>query len=147
MKLPNAYYDFSKKVTQLHMRPIHLIGEEVTDSAIRRLIVQAGDDLENLIMLCRADITSGNPKRVTKHLILITDALPTIGKDPEKATLKAVSGARAHGVTISLVGIKLDKRGEELAKRVVALGKGRLYAVRDLKDIGGLVLEDYYSVL
>lgn len=68
LKLSNAYCDFGQKMTQLHMRPIHLIGEEVTDSAIRRLIVQAGDDLENLILLCRADITSGNPKRVKKHL-------------------------------------------------------------------------------
>ncbi|MFH1399212.1 MAG: VWA domain-containing protein [Candidatus Woesearchaeota archaeon] len=85
-------------------------------------------------------------KKVTKHLILITDALPTVGNDPEKATMMAVSRAKAKGITISLVGIGLDQRGEELAKQIVALGKGRLYAVRNLEDIGGLVLEDYYSV-
>ena len=68
LKLPNDYYKYSEKLTRLHMRPIQLIGEEVTDSAIRRLLAEAGDDLENLMTLCRADITSGNPDRVKKHL-------------------------------------------------------------------------------
>jgi len=68
LKLPNAYLKYSQKLTGLHMRPIQLIGEDVTDSAIRRLLVQAGDDIEDLMTLCRADITSGNPKRVKKHV-------------------------------------------------------------------------------
>lgn len=68
LKLPGAYCRFSQKLTQLHMRPIQLIGKEVTDSAIRRLLFEAGDDIEALMMLCRADITSGNPKRVKKYL-------------------------------------------------------------------------------
>lgn len=83
-------------------------------------------------------------KKVTKHLILITDALPTAGKQPEKSTLEAVSLARANSVTISLIGIKLDKKGETLAKKIVAIGEGRLYAVRDLENIDKLVLEDYF---
>lgn len=89
LKLSNAYCDFSQKMTRLHMRPIHLIGEDVTDSAIRRLIVQAGDDLENLIMLCRADITSGNPKRVKKHLENFDAVMKRIHEVEEKDRMRA----------------------------------------------------------
>lgn len=68
LRLSREFSRYSQKLTRLHMRPIHLIGEEVTDSAIRRLLVQAGDDIDDLMMLCRADITSGNPRRVKHHL-------------------------------------------------------------------------------
>ena len=83
---------------------------------------------------------------VTNHLVILTDALPTVGKEPEEETLKAVSLARAAGITISVIGIKLDEKGEKLAKQIADLGEGRFYIVRDLKRLDKLVLEDYYSV-
>ncbi|MBN1645337.1 VWA domain-containing protein [Candidatus Woesearchaeota archaeon] len=82
----------------------------------------------------------------TKHLLILTDALPTIGKEPEQATLAAVSSARAKGITISVVGIQLDSKGEKLAKKIVKLGNGKLYMVRDLEEVDRIVLEDYYSI-
>ncbi|MDP8228181.1 MAG: hypothetical protein P9M15_01870, partial [Candidatus Electryoneaceae bacterium] len=53
---------------RLHMRPIHLTDEGVTDSAIRRLMVDSGDYLDDQLILCRADITSSNPMRVERYL-------------------------------------------------------------------------------
>ncbi len=82
----------------------------------------------------------------TKHLILLTDALPTVGKDPEKETLRAVSTARSAGITISLVGIQLDKEGINLARQITKIGEGRLSLAKDLNNVGSIVLEDYYAV-
>jgi Mg-chelatase subunit ChlD len=85
-------------------------------------------------------------KEVTKHLILLTDAMPTVGAEPGKETLEAVSLARAAQITISLVGIKLDKKAKDLAEKITNLGEGRLYIVRDLGLVDKVVLEDYYHL-
>jgi len=68
MKLSNATKKYLQKLTRLHLRPISLAQEGVTDSAIRRLLVQVGEDLNDLITLCRADITSKNPRRVKRYM-------------------------------------------------------------------------------
>ena len=85
-------------------------------------------------------------ENITKHLILITDALPTKGNEPEKSTLEAASTARSNGITISLIGINLDEKGKKLAEKIAELGEGRLYIVRNLENVDRIVLEDYYSV-
>ena len=84
---------------------------------------------------------------ITKHLILLTDALPTKGDEPEKLTLEEASIARSKGITISLIGINLDEKGKKLAEKIVELGEGRLYVVRNLENVDQIVLEDYYSVI
>jgi putative nucleotidyltransferase with HDIG domain len=96
MKLPMNKLAYMEKLVRLHLRPIALVSDDVSDSAIRRLIVAADEDLEHLITLCRADITSKNPEKVERYLqnyeIVMKKVLEVQEKDKLRAFQSPVSG-------------------------------------------------------
>ena len=68
LKLPKDKANYVSKLVALHLRPIAIAQDEVSDSGVRRLSFDAGDDLKDLMILCRADITSHNPERIRKYM-------------------------------------------------------------------------------
>jgi len=68
MKLSNNLRDYLMLLTKLHLRPIALAKKEITDSAVRRVMAEAGEYVDDLMILCRADITTKNPKKVSRYM-------------------------------------------------------------------------------
>ena len=110
MKLPFNKLEYIEKLVRLHLRPIALAKEEVTDSAIRRFIVDAGEDLEDLISLCRADITSKNEAKVAKYLNNYEKVMKKVWEVEEKDKLRAFQSPVRGEVIMEVCNLKPSKK-------------------------------------
>ena len=118
MKFSNKTRDFIVKLTALHLRPISLAKKEVTDSAIRRLIVDAADDAQDLMLLCRADITTKNPNNVKKYLANFDRVDKRIQDVIETDELRAFqSPVRGHEI-MEMFNLSAGKKVGEIKKLV-----------------------------
>ncbi|MFA7289181.1 MAG: CCA tRNA nucleotidyltransferase [Melioribacteraceae bacterium] len=109
LKLPLHKIEYIKKLIRLHLRPIALVDDDVTDSAIRRLIVQAGEELDDLITLCRADITSKNPNKVTKYLDNYEKVMNRVQEVREKDKLREFQSPVRGDEIMGILDIKPSK--------------------------------------
>jgi len=105
MKLPMKEKGYVEKLVRLHHRPMVLVDEGVTDSAIRRLVVDAGDDLDDLFTLCRADITSKDPRRVRQYLENYDKVIERIREVQEKDQLRAFQSPVRGDEIMTICGI------------------------------------------
>jgi poly(A) polymerase len=118
LKLPFHKKDYIEKLVRLHLRPIALAKEEVTDSAIRRLIVEAGEDLEDLITLCRADITSKNPGKVSKYLENYELVMKKVWEVEEKDKLRAFQSPVRGETIMEVCNLKPSKKVGEIKSAI-----------------------------
>ncbi len=105
MKLPLNQLEYVEKLVRLHLRPIALVDDEVTDSAIRRMVVAADDALDDLIALCRADITSKNPAKVSKYLENYEIVMNKVRDVRERDKLRAFQSPVRGDEIMSICGI------------------------------------------
>ncbi len=118
MKLSNDLRDYLSKLTRLHLRPITLAQSGITDSAVRRVMREAGDDIDDLMILCRADVTTKKEAKIAKYMgnferveLMMQDVTM---RDEMKAFQSPVRGEEI----MSICGIKPGRKVGELKSAI-----------------------------
>jgi len=143
MKLANELRDYLMILTKLHLRPIALAKKEITDSAVRRVMYEAKDNIDDLMILCRADITTKNPTKIKKYMknferveLLMSDVKT---RDEMKAFKSPVDGYEImkklnlkEGLKIGLIKNKIE---EAILENIIDNDYDQAYKyMMDIKD-------------
>ncbi len=148
MKLPNDLRDYLMVLTKLHLRPIALAKKEITDSAIRRLMYEAGEYVDDLMILCRADITTKNPVKIKKYMKnfervekLMSDVKT---RDEMKSFKSPVDGHEIMKTLKLTEGIKVGVIKKEIEKAILDNTIGNNYdeAFKYMMDIKDNILDN-----
>ena len=118
LKLPNTLKEYLKKLTLLHLRPIALVKDIVTDSAVRRLMFAAGDDLDDLMILCRADITTKNPNRVKQYLKNFKKVEEKMSNVTERDAMKAFQSPVRGAEIMEICGLTEGRKVGEIKEAI-----------------------------
>ena len=118
MKLSNELREYLIKMTLLHLRPIALAKKDVTDAAVRRLMVASGEETDDLLALCRADITSKNPDRVKRYMGNFERVEKFMQDVVERDKLKAFQSPVRGDEIMKICGLKEGKKVGQLKSAI-----------------------------
>ena len=114
---------------------------------VKPMVTSMPTNETDLALAIRTSLQLLDSAKGIKHIIILTDGLHTTSKTPTRNVLEQVMIAKEQDVSISMVGINLDDIGLKLARKIVDLGSGRLFSVKDVKEIGSVIIGDYDALV